>query len=104
MPQLICDRLNGVRTTRTILAAALRTLDRDASPLEHTVAGSCRLLTAGRWPEETRGRSRWTKGQRPWRPGDTAESVKGDGLRRHEGDHGGRKASGRGGQAIPLSQ
>ena len=76
MPQLICDRLNGVRTTRTILAAALRTLDRDASPLEHTVAGSCRLLTAGRWPEETRGRSRWTKGQRPWRPGDTAESVK----------------------------
>ena len=38
--QLSCDSVNGMRITQTILAAALYTLDRDASPLESTGAGS----------------------------------------------------------------
>ena len=36
--QLICDNLNGMRITQTILAAAIHTPDRDASPLEDTEA------------------------------------------------------------------
>ena len=38
--QLICDSLNGMRTTQTNFATALCTLDRDASPLECAVAGN----------------------------------------------------------------
>ena len=37
---LICDNLNGMRITETILAAALLTLDRDESPMERVAAGS----------------------------------------------------------------
>ena len=40
MMQQIHDSLNGVRTTQTILGTAIHTPDRDASPLESTVAGS----------------------------------------------------------------
>ena len=39
--QLVYDSLNGVRTTQTILAKALSTLDRDASSLECKAAESC---------------------------------------------------------------
>ena len=38
--QLICDSLNGMRISPSILTAAIRTPDRDASPLESTRAGS----------------------------------------------------------------
>ena len=37
--QLICDCLNGMRITQTILVTAIRTPDRDMGPLEGTVAG-----------------------------------------------------------------
>ena len=38
--QLICDSLNGMRITQTILVTAIRTPDRDTGPLEGTVAGN----------------------------------------------------------------
>ena len=38
--QLICESLNGMRITETILAADLLTLDRDESPMERVAAGS----------------------------------------------------------------
>ena len=41
--QLIYDNLNGMRITQTILAAAIHTPDRDASPLEGAVTGSWSL-------------------------------------------------------------
>ena len=34
--QLICDSLNGMRVTQTVLAAAIHILERGASPLEST--------------------------------------------------------------------
>ena len=40
MKQLICDSLNGMLITQTILATALHTLDRDASPLKSAVPGT----------------------------------------------------------------
>ena len=40
MKKLICDTLNGIRITQTILAAAIRTPGRGASLLESTLAGS----------------------------------------------------------------
>ena len=40
MKQLICDSLNGMRITQTILVAAIFTSDRDASPLESTAVGA----------------------------------------------------------------
>ena len=36
---LICDNLNGMRITETILASALSTPDRDTNPLESAAAG-----------------------------------------------------------------
>ena len=38
MKQLTCYSPNGTRITQTILAAAIHTPDRDASPLEDTEA------------------------------------------------------------------
>jgi len=38
--QLLCDSLNGIRITQTILATAICTSDRDVGPLEGTVTGS----------------------------------------------------------------
>ena len=38
--QLICDSLNRMRTTQTILAAVICTLDKDMGPLKDTAAGS----------------------------------------------------------------
>ena len=38
--QLICDNLNGMRITQTILAAAIHTSDRDGGPQEGTATGS----------------------------------------------------------------
>ena len=40
MQQVICNSLNGVITTQTVLAAALHTPGRDVSPLECVMAGS----------------------------------------------------------------
>ena len=40
MQQLICDSLDGVRTTQMILATSICIPDRIANPLEHVVAGS----------------------------------------------------------------
>ena len=38
--QLLCDSLNGIRITQTILATAICTSDRDVGSLEGTVTGS----------------------------------------------------------------
>ena len=38
--QLLCDSLNGIRITQTILATAICTSDRDVGPLEGRVTGS----------------------------------------------------------------
>ena len=64
--QLICDTLNGVRTTQTIHVVALRTLDSDTS---HCWQQECRewraipgrglLLTMGWWPEGMGERKLW---------------------------------------------
>ena len=40
MKLLICDSLNGMRITQTILATTRHIMDRDMGPLEGTVAGS----------------------------------------------------------------
>ena len=40
MKQLVCDSLNGMRVTQTILATAIHTPVRDVGPLEGTAAGS----------------------------------------------------------------
>ena len=48
MKQLICDSLNGMRITQTILAPTLHISDRDASPLESTVAGA-QVLESNPW-------------------------------------------------------
>ena len=40
MKQQIHDSLNGVRITQTVLATAIHTPHRDASPLESAAAGS----------------------------------------------------------------
>ena len=44
MKRLICESLNGVRTTQTIHATALNSPDRNASPLECMVAGSWSIV------------------------------------------------------------
>ena len=66
MKQLICDTLNGVRTTQTVHAVALRTLDSDTT---HCWQQECRewspipgrglLLTMGRWAEVMGQRELW---------------------------------------------
>lgn len=40
MKQLICDSRNGLRITETMHVVVLCTLNREASPLKCTVAGS----------------------------------------------------------------
>ena len=88
--QLICDTLNGVRTTQTIHVVALRTLDSDTS---HCWQQECRewraipgrglLLTMGWWPEGMGERKLWRgmplEGSLAlYRQGVTAESRAGD--------------------------
>ena len=48
MKQLTSESLNGMRITQTIFATAVATPDRDASPLESTVAGA-QVLESNPW-------------------------------------------------------
>jgi len=84
----MCDSLNGMRTTQTILAAALHTLDRSPG-----TRGGCELarrdwrVSQGRIcyrlqgdglrgceGEDHCGKCLWKKAGQPWRQGDSAES------------------------------
>ena len=82
---------------QTVLAAAIHTLARDASPLEDTAAGSwslgsveqsqgkgcCWLWSNGsRWCEggDCHGKCLWRKAGQPWKQGDTDESCVGGGA------------------------
>ena len=80
---------------KTVLAAAMHTLDREAGPLEDAVAESWSLATVEQSHSEgwcwLRDRSRgceggdcggkclWRKAGQPWKQGDTAESCVGSG-------------------------
>jgi len=48
--QLISDSLVEMRITETVFATIIRTVDRDASPLESTAAGSWSVGTGEQIP------------------------------------------------------
>ena len=92
--QQIHDRLNGLRTTQTILGPAIHTPDRDASPLESAAAGSWSIGTGEQYQGDVccwlqgdnlrgheggdcSGKWLWRKTRQSWRQGDTAESCMG---------------------------
>ena len=93
--QIICDSLNWMRITQTILSTAIQTPDRD--PLEGIAAGTwsigiveqsqgkvcCSLREdsrRGREWEDYGGKCLWRKTRQPQRQGDTAESCVGGGA------------------------
>ena len=90
MRQVICDSLNRVRTTQTICAKVLHTLDSDMCPLVCKVAGS--------WSVET-GEQFWGKTAVDCRRG-----VKGTGVRKFAaGNAFGGKLSSQGSGMLLLS-
>ena len=91
--QLTCGSLHGMRIRQSLLAT-MHTLDRDAGPLEGTVAGNwslgiveqsqgegcCWLRRDGlRGCEggDCGGKCLWRKARQPWKQGYTAESCEG---------------------------
>ena len=80
MQQLICDNLNGMRSTQTILATALHRLDRDTSPLKRMVARSWNIGTGEQSQGETLG-----DGPRDMRKEIVVEDAFAGKRRRHAG-------------------
>ena len=82
---MICDSLNGMKITQTILITAICTLDRSNRnlsgwELEHrdwrAIPGQGLLLAMGKSPKggDHIEKCLWRKTRRTWRQGDTAES------------------------------